>query len=663
MGLITGFFAVAAYLIGLCGGVRRVPKLGRFGMSICTVTPPQSSRTAESTAIGATFLVLPEKSERAYQSDVGSLKVGDQQLNVVEGSNFSPGGGTLTAGGPAQTKHANTIHVVRNDYKIGLSELSNESIFDKRRNHVNLVELAKMALRADGIIVPLDYDTLIVKGQMLYQLQLLDVVLFILRQMGNLKLNFNFVVYNYKKDRGGDEARREFYERHEKEIAEVLSQLVKSETDVVDTCVTFTGASNPSDCLDAASAWISKRIELRQACRAEFENEALKKEELVDRMRTVQEFMNSSVNDVAGKLKGVDLTKDVRALHQLLESATAVELSVNKWMQENAMALSELPEKLKVQVDTLIATMLGQFDSRAQAVAAKNQAYRSMVRRSLVESLQNKLMFMMDSVVLKIQDTVMQEFQNSLQTLPVDENLDLNLQEAIGKYDRQWCSLVEQCKFDILKGSQLYRLKSLMQRKDMICSMKEVANHVLEYAISKGLFYAKFSILDGIAYVPSNAVTRFIAKWIHRLRIPLHITLNYLSPTAFGFSNLFRRFSLNFVAHLDTMGWHLQRYIAKAGRAINPLVWRRAWKENEGRQLNDVAAKIANDLNNEIAQVARVSQYRYWWWANPLGAGLICYGVYKFWYMSYMAHKQRTVAQIVAGAYGQGGQWLNPVPK
>ncbi|CDR96739.1 hypothetical protein BBBOND_0306430 [Babesia bigemina] len=124
------------------------------------------------------------------------------------------------------------------------------------------------------------------------------------------------------------------------------------------------------------------------------------------------------------------------------------------------------------------------------------------------------------------------------------------------------------------------------------------------------------------------------------------------------------------------MGWHLQRYIAKAGRAVNPLVWKRVWKENEGKQLNDVASRVAQQLNDEIAQVARVSQYRYWWWANPLGAGLICYGVYKVWYMSYMAHKQRTgtfgglcfvhyfaVAQIVAGAYGQGGQWLNPVPK
>ncbi|KAK1933438.1 hypothetical protein X943_003673 [Babesia divergens] len=123
------------------------------------------------------------------------------------------------------------------------------------------------------------------------------------------------------------------------------------------------------------------------------------------------------------------------------------------------------------------------------------------------------------------------------------------------------------------------------------------------------------------------------------------------------------------------MGWHIQRYIAKAGRAVNPLVWRRVWKENDGKRLEDVAAKIANELNNEFAQIGRVSQYRYWWWANPLGAGLVCYGVYKFWYMSYMQHKQRTgmtvlrgfnvttVAQIVAGAYGQGGQWLNPVPK
>lgn len=91
----------------------------------------------------------------------------------------------------------------------------------------------------------------------------------------------------------------------------------------------------------------------------------------------------------------------------------------------------------------------------------------------------------------------------------------------------------------------------------------------------------------------------------------------------------------------NQMGWNIQKYIAKAGRAVNPVVWYRAWHNCEGKQFGEVATCIAHDLNNEFAQIERASQYRHWWWANPLGAGLLIYGAYKVWYMSYMTHKQR----------------------
>ncbi|KAK2196488.1 hypothetical protein BdWA1_001735 [Babesia duncani] len=111
------------------------------------------------------------------------------------------------------------------------------------------------------------------------------------------------------------------------------------------------------------------------------------------------------------------------------------------------------------------------------------------------------------------------------------------------------------------------------------------------------------------------------------------------------------------------MGYHFSRYLAKAARGTNPLVWYRIWNESAGKQLGDVYAQTAANLNAQLAQISRTSQYRHWWWANPFGAGLLVYGVYKVWYMSYVAHKQRIVAQVIAAAYGQGGQWLNPVPR
>lgn len=39
------------------------------------------------------------------------------------------------------------------------------------------------------------------------------------------------------------------------------------------------------------------------------------------------------------------------------------------------------------------------------------------------------------------------------------------------------------------------------------------------------------------------------------------------------------------------------------------------------------------------------SEYRRWWWANPLGMGLIFYGGYKAWHMIYMVRKQKKSEQ------------------
>ncbi|XP_026190601.1 uncharacterized protein LOC113146690 [Cyclospora cayetanensis] len=111
------------------------------------------------------------------------------------------------------------------------------------------------------------------------------------------------------------------------------------------------------------------------------------------------------------------------------------------------------------------------------------------------------------------------------------------------------------------------------------------------------------------------------------------------------------------------MGFHIQSYIAMAGRAINPVRWKRQWHEMKGRQFSDVSTQMMAWTNKQFAQIARCSEYRRWWWANPLGMGLVFYGGYKAWHMIYMVRKQKKTAQIVAAAYGQGGQWLNPVPK
>lgn len=70
------------------------------------------------------------------------------------------------------------------------------------------------------------------------------------------------------------------------------------------------------------------------------------------------------------------------------------------------------------------------------------------------------------------------------------------------------------------------------------------------------------------------------------------------------------------------------------------------------------------------------------WWSNPLGYVLMVYLSYKAYQMIWITRKQKKgndrpgiasslylfsvfypAAQLVAFSYGQGGQWLNPVPR
>lgn len=89
------------------------------------------------------------------------------------------------------------------------------------------------------------------------------------------------------------------------------------------------------------------------------------------------------------------------------------------------MMLGELPSKLKSEVDTMIYTLLSEYDTFVAALGNIKTPHLNAVRAKLVDSLQNKLSFLMNGMILKIQDAVLQEYQESLQSLPVDENLDM----------------------------------------------------------------------------------------------------------------------------------------------------------------------------------------------------------------------------------------------
>lgn len=54
------------------------------------------------------------------------------------------------------------------------------------------------------------------------------------------------------------------------------------------------------------------------------------------------------------------------------------------------------------------------------------------------------------------------------------------------------------------------------------------------------------------------------------------------------------------------MGFHIQSYVAMAGRAINPVRWKHQWHKLEGKQFSDVAEQMMQWTNKQFAQIGRV---------------------------------------------------------
>eukprot|EP01068_Selenidium_serpulae_P003183 Selendium_serpulae@DN2928_c1_g1_i3.p1 len=103
-----------------------------------------------------------------------------------------------------------------------------------------------------------------------------------------------------------------------------------------------------------------------------------------------------------------------------------------------------------------------------------------------------------------------------------------------------------------------------------------------------------------------------------------------------------------------------------ASRALQPGTWKAAWRGLAGKQISDVSKSLMRFGDRHIGSVAYLHNrggHRAMWWANPLGYGFVTYLAYKTYHMGWIIPKQKRTAQLVAAAYGQGGQNLNPVPK
>eukprot|EP01070_Trichotokara_eunicae_P007289 Trichotokara_eunicae@DN5360_c0_g1_i4.p1 len=91
----------------------------------------------------------------------------------------------------------------------------------------------------------------------------------------------------------------------------------------------------------------------------------------------------------------------------------------------------------------------------------------------------------------------------------------------------------------------------------------------------------------------------------------------------------------------------------------------KVWRNLEGKTLKEAIDMAIDSLNPAVAQLHYINSRgnrRTPWWGNPLGYGLVAFGVYKVYHLVWITPKQLRAARTVADAYGQGGLYLEAVP-
>uniref|UniRef100_A0A3B0N9R4 Uncharacterized protein n=1 Tax=Theileria annulata TaxID=5874 RepID=A0A3B0N9R4_THEAN len=201
---------------------------------------------------------------------------------------------------------------------------------------------------------------------------------------------------------------------------------------------------------------------------------------------------------------------------------------------------------VKKSIDSIVSEVLSEYDSQVmqskdnfKTDKVTDKIYSQMKSR-LVKNIQQYLYMFNQDLIINIISESLKDHEQDLKKLKVTPSLDEDLSNLITKYDNKYCKDVKKVKYNVLDNYRLYEAVTKSLRFDMILNLRDYSNRIMENMIRAGNYYHTFSIIDGIRFMPSENIIGAMKKLISKINIPLNIRIAYLSPTAFGFSNLFK---------------------------------------------------------------------------------------------------------------------------
>ncbi|BAM41899.1 conserved hypothetical protein [Theileria orientalis strain Shintoku] len=200
--------------------------------------------------------------------------------------------------------------------------------------------------------------------------------------------------------------------------------------------------------------------------------------------------------------------------------------------------------KLKSRVNQLVRATMNEYDKAIKEGSHTSSQLATKVssemRSRLYDKMRSELYKLNHGLLIQLLSKSDKDHQEDIKKLSITETIENDLSSLISKYDSNYCSVLSKIKYEILKDFKLYDALTQSLRMDLAYGLKEYSNRIMGEVIKRGIYYYKFSALDGIRFLPSQKVVGFVKKVLNLISLPTNIRISYLSPSAFGLSNLFK---------------------------------------------------------------------------------------------------------------------------
>ncbi|AFZ81258.1 ribosomal protein S15 domain-containing protein [Theileria equi strain WA] len=499
-------------------------------------TQNKKGKSANSNYSRPVYTILDSKPSTTEQK---SIKVDNSNILILNSDNFNE-----ISKYPGKIKTGiNDALVITPLHNLNLNSVFGESLFEKRKRNEKILHLAELVYLSDGIIVPIDYNELKSNGcRHVYNLKLANILIFFLRECFEQARypNVHFIVYNWNEISTWNSYRNSFLRRQKKEIHQILNEFIAESGKISTTCE-FTNSSEKHDWVTKLYPSIKERIKLHRDCKSDLESDFNGRVKSCEVIKAFRKQTQDSSDDLVSRLNPnqlQELKNLAPSYNQLIELIKVQRERMITFLNDTSN-YGHPVEWYKREIDALVNNSLNELVATMHVVKGCENFAKELKNR-LVESLKSIIIEFIDTLSLRMHDEIVQEFRNNISSLTISPNLDEELEDAIRTADSLYFKKRKSLEPKILRNDPVYKAKFQSQRADLIQNLKEISNHILEYAISNGMYYHRISIRDGILLLPQNFVLKYLNRLLDKIKIPLRISLNYLSPSAFGFSNFFR---------------------------------------------------------------------------------------------------------------------------